>query len=437
MLQELTKQIDTANSKFHQVIKIIQDTNDTIYLTGKAGTGKSTLLNHIKETVNKNFITLTPTGIAAINIKGATIHSFFKFPLRPLLPDDKEIERFRKNSWRRKAIEKMETLIIDEVSMVRADIMDAIDCSIRKNGGDPKLPFGGKQLLLVGDLFQLEPVVTNKGGEADIINGIYKSAYFFDALIFRNISLQTIELQKIYRQSDPHFIELLGRVRNGNVTDADLDALNQRCIEPGYEIIDDYRITLTATNYLAENLNRQMMRLLETPSFHFKGALEGHFPSDRYPTLMELELKLGAQVMFVKNDDLNRYVNGSIGIISDINEDDIEVELPSGKFIDIRIAIWENYQYTWNRSKKTISQDLIGTFKQLPIKPAWAITIHKSQGLTLDKVNIDLGRGAFAGGQTYVALSRCSSLEGLNLSRPITKEDIFVDERVKEWMVGG
>ena len=409
--------IETNNIEFQTALELIQETNQSFFLTGKAGTGKSTFLKHIVETVSKDFVVIAPTGIAAVNVGGVTIHSFFQFPLRPLLPEDEDIKIFWKDSERRKIISAMDTLIIDEISMVRADLIDGIDYSLRKNGGNPNLPFGGKQVVFVGDIFQLEPVTIKNSGEQKIISEIYGSSYFYNAKVFERVSLFTVELQKVYRQTDSAFISLLDKVRVKEISQTDLNKINTRVFSQSELNKNDFAITLTTKNDLADIVNIKKLTELKTDSFTYNAEVSDEFEESKYPTEPELTLKIGAQVIFIKNDTDKRWVNGTIGQVSGLTDTEIKVMLKDGEIYSVEKRIWENIKYQYNQEKKKIEQEIVGTFKQYPLKLAWAITIHKSQGLTFDRVVVDFGCGTFASGQAYVALSRVTSFEGLFLKQ--------------------
>jgi len=425
--------LDTNNIEFQTALELIQETNQSFFLTGKAGTGKSTFLKHIVDTVSKDFVIVAPTGIAAVNVGGVTIHSFFQFPLRPLLPEDEDIKIFWKDSEKRKIISAMDTLIIDEISMVRADLIDGIDYSLRKNGGNPNLPFGGKQVVFVGDIFQLEPVTIKNSGEQKIISEIYGSAYFYNAKVFERVSLFTVELQKVYRQTDSVFISLLDKVRVKEISQTDLNKINTRVFSQSELNKDDFAITLTTKNDLADTVNFKKLSELKTEPFAYNAEVSGEFEESKYPTEPELTLKVGAQVIFIKNDTDKRWVNGTIGQVSGLTDTEIKVKLKDGEIYSVEKRLWENIKYQYNKEKKKIEQEIVGTFKQYPLKLAWAITIHKSQGLTFDKVVVDFGSGTFASGQAYVALSRATSFEGLFLKQKLNSTDIYIDDEIKEF----
>ena len=424
---------DTHNKEFQDALNLIKYTRQSLFLTGKAGTGKSTFLRYICENVKKKHVVLAPTGIAAINAGGSTLHSFFKLPFHPLLPDDPNLslqkgrihDFFKYTKPHRKLLEEIELVIIDEISMVRADIIDAVDRILRVYSRNLRDPFGGKQLLLVGDIFQLEPVV--KGDEREIINRFYPTPYFFSARVFTQIDLVSIELQKVYRQSDPQFIGVLDRIRNNTAAAPDLQLLNSR-----YGVVPkndaNMYITLATRRDTVDQINERKLSELPGDLATFWGLIDGDFPESSLPTSLELTLKPGAQIIFIKNDFEKRWVNGTIGTISGFDpvEETIYVITEDGKECDVKPELWRNIRYTYNEEKKEIEEEVLGTFKQFPLRLAWAITVHKSQGLTFSRVVIDFTGGVFAGGQTYVALSRCTSLDGITLRKPINRADIFV-----------
>lgn len=419
---------DSDNIGTEYAEKLVQETNYSVFLTGKAGTGKSTFLRYIAEKTHKNFVVVAPTGIAAINARGETIHSFFGVPFGPLQPGDARLKKNKYNEEKTQIMENLQLLIIDEISMVRADLLDAIDYILRKVRRNP-YPFGGVQVLLVGDLFQLEPVVVQD--EKHFLENYYRSPYFFHAWVLREVDLVNIELEKIYRQQDPFFIKILNAIRNNTATYDDLIKLNRR---PSRVMSDDekFYITLSTTKRNADKTNTEKLAALQTEEFLFKGEVEGDFPEKNLPTDKMLRLKKGAQVIFVKNESAmpRRWVNGTIGVVEEITENSIKVKLDNGKVVEVFEEIWENVKFKYNTEKNKIEEEVIGKFTQYPVKLAWAITIHKSQGLTFDNVILDLGTGAFAAGQLYVALSRCRTLEGIILRNKIRQRDIIVRDEV-------
>ena len=436
------EQLDLDNQEWQQALQIIQYTRRSLFLTGKAGTGKSTFLRYVAQNTKKKYVILAPTGIAAINAGGQTLHSFFKLPFHPLLPNDSRynVRNMRKtlkyNGELIKLLRELELIIIDEISMVRADIIDFIDRVLRIYCRNMREPFGGKQLLLVGDIFQLEPVV--KEDEWRLMQPFYASAYFFSAKVWQQMQLVSVELRKVYRQSDSDFIAILDRIRENAATDADLNAINSRVTAADGSAIGasshaGFQITLATHRDTVDYINDEQLKQLDGNSSIFNGTIKGDFPLTSLPAPMELEVKPGAQVIFTKNDKEKRWVNGTIGVVIGIDEEEgiIGVVDEDGHEYDVVREVWENMRYTFNEKEQKIEEELLGTFVQFPLRLAWAITVHKSQGLTFRQVKIDFsGGGAFAGGQTYVALSRCSSLKGITLEEPIRRSDIFVRPEV-------
>jgi len=409
----------------------ISSSRENFVVTGKAGTGKSTFLHYLAQNAAKRTLVAAFSGIAAINIGGMTLHSLFLFPFKPLLPGDDSIKEFRQGSSRQKLLEKVDMIIIDELSMLRSDIFQAIDYSLRINTGVRNVPFGGKQLVLFGDIFQLPPVVQNDPVERDIFSNTYDSEYFFDAPVFSEAEFNFVELFKVYRQEDEDFVSLLNKVRTSRVERQHLEELNRRYRPEYLPGREDYVITLTTTNRVANQENTRRLELIDEPAYRYHAEIEGEFPKDRFPTDQVLELKEGAQVIFIKNDlEGRRWVNGTIAKIARLDDKAITVRLENGETHELEKETWHNIRYTYNRRQNRIEEEVRGTFIQYPVKLAWAMTIHKSQGLTFDKVILDLGRGTFVNGQLYVGLSRCTSLEGLYLKKKITRNDIIKDPRL-------
>ena len=432
MVADSLHNIDLDNVEFQNVWNLIQRTHHSVFLTGKAGTGKSTFLKYICANTKKKYVILAPTGISAVNVGGQTLHSFFKIPFKPLLPNDPEFtaKKIRKTLRyprdKVKLLRELNLIIIDEISMVRADIIDFVDRVLKIYSGNMREPFGGKQLLFVGDIFQLEPVVTRD--MRDILSRYYKQFFFFNAHVFEQLGLIPIELTKIYRQTDSAFIALLDRVRVNMASSADLNLLNSRFMSNYVE--KGFVITLATRRDTVDAINDEHMAAIKNPEYVYHGAIEGTFPTNDLPTSLELTLKKDAQVIFIRNDKENRWVNGTIGKVSRLNEESIWVITEHGDEYKLEIEMWENIQYSYDEEKKAVVENVLGSFAQYPIKPAWALTVHKSQGLTFNNVVIDFAGGAFTGGQTYVALSRCTSLEGIVLLKTLSGRDIIVNPAV-------
>ena len=428
--------LDTDNKELQQALQIIEFTRRSLFLTGKAGTGKSTFLRHICANTKKKHIILAPTGIAAINAGGSTLHSFFKLPFHPLLPDDTRYSvrnirnTLKYNAEKRKILREVELIVIDEISMVRADIIDFIDKILRIYSRNMRQPFGGKQLLLVGDVYQLEPVV--REDERRMLHPYYPTSFFFGAHVWREMRLVSIELHKVYRQNDPAFINILDHIRKGDTDSADLRAINSRVGQQLDTGDGGLAITLSTRRDTASYINEQRLMQLPGEPVVFHGEVNGEFPESSLPTPAELEVKPGAQIIFIKNDSDRRWVNGTLGVIEGIDAENgvIYVITEDGLEHDVRRERWSNMRYTFNEKEKKIEEEEIGSYVQFPIRLAWAITIHKSQGLTFRRANIDFTGGVFAGGQAYVALSRCTSLAGLSLTAPVKREDIFVRQEI-------
>lgn len=404
------------NDLFDLAYRFVTETRENIFLTGKAGTGKTTFLKYLKENSTKNIIVAAPTGVAAINAGGVTLHSLFQLPFHPFLPTKNHKEgllaKARFNKQRQQLLRKIELLVIDEISMVRCDVMDAIDTILKNVRRNYHLPFGGVQLLCIGDLFQLPPVAQNQ--EWNILSEYYVSPFFFDSLAVKELSPLLIELNKIYRQKEEGFVSLLNKVRNNQMDVGDFELLHSRYNPAFRPAAEEKYITLTSHNNQADLINQQRLYKINGVSFTFKAVVDGDFPESMYPVENELVLKVGAQVMFLKNDVVQkRYFNGKIGVVTLLEKDKIIVTCDDSEII-VQPESWDNSRYTLNRSDGKLEQETLGSFTQYPLRLAWAITIHKSQGLTFERVMIDAA-AAFSSGQVYVALSRCISLDGIVL----------------------
>ncbi|HPW17728.1 MAG TPA: AAA family ATPase [Candidatus Aminicenantes bacterium] len=451
------------NPGFRRALDVMEGTSRHVFITGKAGTGKSTLLEYWRGRTGKRVAVLAPTGVAALNVRGQTIHSFFGFKPDVTPEAVRKLPKARGAGADRAAIYRnLDAIVIDEVSMVRADLMDCVEKFLRLNGPGPGAPFGGLQMILIGDLYQLPPVVTGQerglfapdppslrrgfgpraGPAADGLSAArYESPYFFSARVFAEpgFDLDLIELEKVYRQSDAAFIALLNAIRNRSIDDGQIARLNSR-LDPAFEPPDGaFTITLTSTNDLAAARNREKLASLRGRVRRYQGFVEGEFDRRSFPTEETLELKPGAQVMLLVNDRSGRFVNGTIGRVSAItavpNDDDVvTVELPDGGEVDLAPFTWELFRFRYDAKADRIESETAGSFTQYPVRLAWAVTIHKSQGKTFDRVVIDIGRGAFAHGQVYVALSRCTSFEGLVLKTPIKRGHIWMDWRIVRFL---
>jgi len=410
----------TPTNEFQAAYDYVREGDGHLFVTGRAGTGKSTLLRALRDLVAEGMVIVAPTGLAGVNVGGQTIHSFFGLPPRLIRPDD--IRRSRNG----RVMRRMTTLFIDEVSMVRSDLMAAIDVSLRVNRGRAREPFGGVRLVMFGDLHQLPPVVQDIE-VAQYLEDEYGGPFFFSvSALQEGAGTSLMELSQVFRQSDEDLIDVLNRVRDGEATEADLEHLNER-VHPLRTLGEgDPYVILTPTNAAAHRINMAYLDALPSPPHIFEAGITGEFSQTAHPTDTRLVLKPGAKVILLRNDPERRWVNGTIARISRLEPNRVWIEL-GGKEHEVEPVAWENRRYAYDQTKEKIVETVAGTFKQFPLRLAWALTIHKSQGLTLDKVYIDLGRGTFAHGQAYVALSRCRSLEGLALARPLKPDDILFD----------
>ena len=435
------------NDGFQEVMELAEEGRRCIFVTGKAGTGKSTLLQQIKKTLLHKAVVLAPTGVAAVHVGGQTIHSFFRFPPHVLFPE--AVHRLNGSGLLR----KLQTVIIDEISMVRADILDAIDIQLRRFGPERSLPFGGVQMIFFGDLHQLPPVVSPH--EMEAFKSIYESPWFFKANVFSKQPFDRVDLKKIYRQKEKRFVSLLNVIRSGEAEQEDLEALNVR-MDAAFQPEESLpTITLTATNSSADRVNSRKLEELPTHLALYAAQVQGEFEPRLYPTDEPLGLKVGAQVMFLKNHSAGNWVNGTLGVVAAMDADAIWVHLPAdahahagravrGGNVDphagplgamrVEKAVWESVRYVLDPETGRVVPKPVGRFTQFPLKLAWAMTIHKSQGKTFERVIIDLGHGAFAHGQSYVALSRCTTLDGITLRRPLSGRDLMIDPEVREFL---
>jgi ATP-dependent exoDNAse (exonuclease V) alpha subunit len=408
----------------------MERTSKNIFITGRAGTGKSTLLQFFMSITKKSAVVLAPTGVAALNVNGQTIHSFFGF--RP----DVTVDTIKLlSNQKARAYKSIDMIIVDEVSMVRADLFDCMDRFMRLNGGNDSLPFGGAQMVFIGDLYQLPPVVSES--ERKMFKEHYKSEYFFDSHAFKNFKAEFVELEKNYRQADLKFIEILNAVRNNTVTEEQLKMINKR-VETSFKNSDGY-ITLVPTNKLAEEINNSNLRSLYGRERVYNATVEGDFDKNAIPVKEKLALKPGAQVMLLNNDKQGRWVNGSVGIVNSIkhgldDDDFIMVKLNDGKEVEVKPFDWELFKFSYDPGKQKLVPEVVGRFIQYPMMLAWAVTIHKSQGKTFDRMIIDVGSGMFANGQLYVALSRCRTIKGIVLRKKLEKKHVFSDWRVVKFL---
>ncbi|MFC1861316.1 AAA family ATPase [Chloroflexota bacterium] len=424
-------QID-LNEEFRLALDIMEGSSGSVFITGRAGTGKSTLLSYFSRTTKKKVVILAPTGVAALNVKGQTIHSFFGF--KPNITAER-VKRQRFKSENSNIYKKLDVIVIDEISMVRADLLDCVDKFLRLNGPDALKPFGGIRMIFIGDLYQLPPVVA--GNERMLFKTVYETPYFYSARVFDSLEMEFVELEKVYRQQDKRFINLLNSIRNRSIAEDGLAVFNLR-YKPQFEPpAGDFYVYLTTTNKLAEEINSSRLAKLKSHSYLFNAVIEGEFGKEYLPTAVELRVKPGAQVMMLNNDAGGRWVNGSIGEIAEIVADGdgehiIIVEMSDGKTVSVTPFTWEIYSFFVAEGQ--LQSDVVGKFTQYPLMLAWAVTIHKSQGKTFDRVIIDFGTGTFAHGQAYVALSRCTSLDGVVLAKPLLKNHILMDFNVVDFL---
>lgn len=419
------------NEKFQVALATIES-GKNVFITGRAGTGKSTLLQYFRAHAKKNIVVLAPTGVAALNVNGQTIHSFFNFKI------DVTLSKVKK-AWSREVYDNLDAIVIDEISMVRADLLDCVDRFMRLNGKNNKKPFGGAQMIFIGDLYQLPPVVA--GDERAIFSSHYDSPYFFSAKVFiGGFEMELVELDKIYRQKDDEFINILNSIRNNSIGAGQLAILNKR-FDPEFEPTDGkFFIYLTTNNKTASEINAAELALLLGERREYCGIISGKFDEKYLPTDVELEVKIGAQIMMLNNDSAGRWVNGTLALVIGFNrhevlpEDIIIAELTDGETVEISRHRWDIYNFHYNKSARRIDSETVGSFAQYPFRLAWAVTIHKSQGKTFERVILDIGKGTFSAGQLYVGLSRCVSLDGLVLKKPIKKNHVWLDWRVVKFV---
>ncbi len=423
------------NPEFSRALSLMEGTSSNILITGRAGTGKSTLLNYFRDNTKKQAVILAPTGVAAVNVRGQTIHSFFHFKpnVTPAAIKKKKSSTAEKTT----IYKKLATIVIDEVSMVRADLLDCVDKFLRLNGPAAKQPFGGVQMIFIGDLYQLPPVVAS--AEREIFRSHYSSPYFFSAKVFPQLELEFVELEKVYRQKDDEFIRLLNSIRNRTASDDDLACFNRRCRPDFAPAAGDFYLALTSTNALADGINEQKLAELPGKSWKAPGEIIGDFSKEYLPTAVELKLKKGAQIMMLNNDSYGQWINGTIGRVKKFEKDDdgedvIVAELDNGETARISPYTWKIYKFFLKNEE--LRSEEVGSFRQYPVRLAFAVTIHKSQGKTFERVVIDVGRGTFAHGQMYVALSRCTTLEGIILKQPLKKNHILMDWQVVKFLTG-
>ena len=425
-MENLVIKIDTENREQQKAFDIVANTNNCLFITGKAGTGKTTFVKRLLEEVNKNFLVLAPTGIAALAVGGQTIHSFFGFPLDVIGPHTHlSISPIQKD-----ILEKVDTIIVDEASMVRSDMVDGMDRCLRI-AFNTHMPFGGKQVVFVGDLFQLPPVVKMGSVDEEMLHDLYGSGvpFFFKAQVLKRMNLLNIEFQKVYRQSDANFVNILNKIRIGETTSDDLTLLNLHVCKT--EDLSDFSVILSAYNKRVEQINEKKLAEIDAEEFCYDGQISGSFNKGDSSAPMRLRLKVGAQVIFCRNDYAHGCANGTIGIVKDLEEDKITIRLENGTELNVKQVTWESYERVYNRETRKMESRVVGTYTQYPLRLAWAITIHKSQGMTFERMHLDLTRGTFAPGQAYVALSRMRSLKGLTLSNAIMPHHITQNPEVR------
>lgn len=435
-------ELDDSNVEFKFAADLVKNSKDIIYLTGKAGSGKTTFLKYIRSISPKKTIVLAPTGVAALNAGGQTIHSFFKIAPSVYPPDDVRLRTapqphdedrstifdiFKYRKGQKNLITGMELLIIDEISMVRCDLLDVIDKLLRAFRDKPNMPFGGVQVLLIGDAFQLPPIAQDE--QWNILKNHYETPFFFSSQVLKNNQLRYIELKKIYRQQNIEFINLLNNVRTNNISEYDIELLNSRFIPAIVKNDNTNYVTISTHNRYVDETNQRKLGEISSQSKIYEAEIIGDFPDSMMPTEKNLELKIGAQVMFIKNDTDKKYYNGKIGKVSKLEKDKIYVLLPEGNEIEVKKFTWGNVKFTWNDKDKKVEETIHGEFSQFPVKLAWAVTVHKCQGLTFEHVIADISN-SFSPGQVYVALSRCTSIEGLVLKSRIPRSVIKTDPNV-------
>ncbi len=417
------------NDQFVEVLDLLENTNQNVFLTGKAGSGKSTLLKTFRQNTKKKYVVVAPSGVAAVNVGAQTIHSMFRFP--PQIIFENNIHRLNGDN----IFSKLQVLIIDEISMVRADVFQAIDIFLRKNGPDATKLFGGVQLILIGDLYQLPPIVNN--GETELFYSKFKSPHFFDTDAFKDGNFKSIELHKMYRQTDETFLNLLEKIRTNKMEKNDFEEINKRYMPFEQRPDGEKYITLSAINEIANKINYEKMAKIKEPEFTYTAEVEGLFKEANYPTDEYLKLKVGAQVMFIVNDKEKQFVNGTIGIVSKLSKNRVEVEI-DGQYgkqtVDVEEYTWEQIKYVTDKETDKIKVKKIGSYTQYPLKLAFAISIHKSQSKTFENIDLHFGYGAFAFGMAYVAFSRCKTLEGIRLLKKLEPKDIIIDKNIQEFI---